>query len=281
MNVYYDLSQSPPTHDFVNFLVRIEHARIKAGADNLRIGFVLGQRFKSPRDFAYTAQRRQWRVFNLLMPLARILPSVVDTFIAESGQQIHSYLNHTEIHKPVLKAPASALEIVDAYLMDKPMPVSITLRDSDFERDRNSNKRQWAKVAQWLKERDFTPIVIPDVEGEFNGRETGINALHYLPAAFYPEIRLALYERCAMNLMTQTGPILIALYADVPLMAYGLLIPEIQCCEESHLRRFRFSPDDDWGPRKRLSWDHDYAQTIIEDLEDACMGSRLLPYGVC
>jgi hypothetical protein len=271
MNVYYDLTQSPPTHDFVNFLVRVEHARIKAGADNLRIGFILGERFKSPRDFFYTPERRKWRVQNLLMPLARLLPSVVDTFIAESGEQVYSYLNHTEISKPVLNAPASALEIVDAYLVDKPLPISITLRDSEFERDRNSNKRQWAKVADFLKSQGATPIVIPDVEAEFAGRQTGIAAPHYMPAAFCPEIRLALYERCHQNLMTQTGPILIALYSDVPLMAYGLLIPEIQCCEESHLRRFRMSPDDDWGTRKKLSWAHDYANTVIADLEAECL----------
>lgn len=273
MNVYYDLSQSPPTHDFVNFLVRIEHARVKSGAKYLQIGFVLGERFKSPRDFAYTKARREWRVRNLLMPLSRLLPSVRDVFLAESGEQRFSYLNFTEINKPVLKAPQSALEIVDAYLVDKPMPISITLRDSDFEKDRNSNKRQWAKVADWMKSQGLTPVVIPDVEAEFSGRSTGIDAPHYMPAAFCPEIRLALYERCQQNLMTQTGPILIALYADVPLMAYGLLIPEIQCCEESHLRRFRMSPEDDWGPRKKLSWAHDYAKTVIADLEEACLSA--------
>ncbi|HZM34755.1 MAG TPA: hypothetical protein VFC18_09680, partial [Burkholderiales bacterium] len=78
---------------------------------------------------------------------------------------------------------------------------------------------------------------------------------------------LALYEQCVTNLMTTGGPMVLALMSDAPLMAWKLIVKGINCASAHHMKVSGMSPDDYWGPYKRLSWAPDKADTIIADLE--------------
>lgn len=276
MELFYDLKRSPPTHDFVNFLVRAEFARVEAGADSLQIRFVRGSRNQSPRDIAYSDERRSWRVDNLLMPLAKLLPSVNDASYGE-GQQTLSYLNFKEPQKPVLKAPGIARSIVERALRSLKNPVSITLRQSDFETVRNSRATEWEKVGQWLKKNGFTPVIVPDAEADMLGKHPALPFYTYRPASHNVAMRLALYEHCVCNLMTTGGPMLVALFSESPLMAFKLIVPGLQCTTERHMRRSGMAPEHDWGAFKRLYWDDDVSEVIIGKLSTelpAFLGGR-------
>lgn len=266
MVIYYSLAKSPATHDFVNFLVRAEEARIAEGAEYIDLKIVPGRRVQSPRDVAYSFERKVWRIHNLLMPLARCLPSVRSVSLGD-GEQKLSYLNFKEPVPPVLEAPAVARSIVSAYLNGIEKPVTITLRQSEFETVRNSNLHEWERVAAWLINNGYTPIYVPDGEALMLG-EAKLFYKSYTPASMSPEIRLALYEQTVCNLMTTGGPMVLSLMSDVPLMAWKLIVSGLQCTTEEHMRRSAMSPQDDWGPYKKLYWEEDKAAFIIPQLKE-------------
>ena len=268
MTAYYDLGKSPVTHDFINWLARVEQERIKTGAETVKIRFVRGYRQFSFRDYLYTHERRDRRVYELLFALARLLPNVTDVCMVDEGKQTLEYHNFTEPQKPVLRASEIDRSIVSHFLKELPNPVTFTVRQTDFEHARNTNNEEWATVLKWLVDRDYSPIVIPDMESEMAGILNGLeDFIQYPAAAFSPGLRLALYEQSVVNLMTTGGPMVMALFADVPMMAFKLIVPGIQCCTPQHMMDSAMTPDSDWGDRKRLYWANDTAANIIKRLE--------------
>lgn len=267
--VFYDLRESPPTHDFINWLVRAEHWRRLHKASDLQVVIYRGSRQRSNRDFAYSAERRERKIYDLLVPLARLLPCVKDVFVTdpdEIGKQQFSYLNLEQIVPPTLKAPLIAHSIVGNFLKDRRKLVTITIRDSDFESNRNSNLQQWIVVASWLSEKGYDVVWVPDAEAIMNGI-TYSHILLYHAAAFCPDIRLALYEQAVCNLITTGGPMLMLLHSEAPMMAFKMLVDGIKCCSEKYMRPSKMTPDDIWADNKRFFWKDDKADLIIPELE--------------
>lgn len=264
MEAFYDLSKSPATHDMVNWLVRAEEARIAAGAPDLQVRFVPGVRMTSIRDKFYTPERRNWRVQHLLTQLAWLLPSVTDVSMG-SGEQTLSYANPGEPKKPIFKAPAHAMQIVSDMLPKN--SVSITLRQSDFEPLRNSKLGEWLKVASWLKNNGYNPIIVPDAEADMRGMCEELPYYTYRAAAHCFALKLALYEQCPMNLMINSGTMLLGLHSDIRMMAFKLFVDGVPCCSESWMRKAGFTPDHNWGPHKHLFWEDDSARNILPEIQ--------------
>lgn len=264
MEAFYDLSVSPPTHDLLNWLARVEAERVKRGEDSLQIRFVPGIRHRSNRDYFYTVEKRMWRIQNLLMPLAWLCPSVTDVSIS-LGVQNHSYLNPGRVCKPMLKAQNYALEVVRSWLPDN--AVSITIRQSAFEEARNSNIHAWTVAGEWLRAKGYAPIIVPDAEADMEGQYTDMPFRHYRAASYCPELRLALYESCRMNCITNSGPMLMMLYGQCPMLAVKMEVAGIQCCARDYLTRSGFSPGHDWGRGKTMHWQDDTAENVINILE--------------
>jgi hypothetical protein len=266
MRLYYELRKSPATFDYVNFLVRAEQERLKRQQDAISLRISYGERQQSQRDIEFTKDRKLWRINNLLIPLSRCLPSVADVAIGD-GEQTLSYLPFTGPQAPCLKAPIAAREMVGKYLDGKKNPVSITIRDSDFESGRNSNLPAWKDVARWLMGEGYTPIFVPDTEAEIFGRELSLDYEPcYRPAAFYPELRLALFESCRYNLMAAGGPMEMALQSDVPVMIWKLLVPGMPMNTEDNMQK-RGLLKGQWGAKKRFFTEPDTAENVIGFLE--------------
>jgi hypothetical protein len=234
----YDLGKSPPTHDLVNWLVRVEKARIGGGFEAVEIVIVPGERMFTERDFTYSRDRKLWRARTLLVPLCYCLPSVTSVRFGR-GEQTITYANPNEPQRPTLKAPPEAGRIVESYLKGIPRPISITLRQSEFELERNSNALEWLTVANCLKQDGYTPIIVHDTEALMAGREHTFPFRRYDAAAFEPTLRLALYERCEMNLMTNSGPMVLALNSEAPVTAFKMIIPGF-AARRSNIFRLRW-----------------------------------------
>jgi hypothetical protein len=267
MRQCYDLSVSPATHDFVNWLARIEQRRVAKGQSAIDVVIVPGDRRKTPRDLFYSQDQKMWRAHNLLFPLARCLPSVASVAFGR-GIQTEDYINFPQPQPPVLKAPAHAAQLVRAFLRDRPRPVSVTLRQSAFEPTRNSNVETWELVCERLQANGYSPVIVPDAEALMTGTSAMFEYVRtsfcaYPAASLHPELLLALYEQCEANLMTNNGRMVMALFAECALMAWKIIIAGLPCCNEPHVRISAMAEDDDWGPRKHLYWvDDDYDEII-------------------
>lgn len=263
MEASYDLQYCPPTHDFLNWLWRAEWLRKASGEKHLQVRFVKGYRKKSPRDLYYSSDRRDWRIQNLLMPMTWLLPSVDDVSMGgKTGKEI-SYLNPGKPVSPILKAPPQAVEFVNGWNLKKPY-VTISFRDSDFEDCRNTNFSEWLEVADYLKHQGIGVYVIEDAEYAMLHPKMTTVASQNL------SIKLAMWEGAAMNLMTNSGPMVMALYADVPMLSWKCEVPGIQCGTRDHMNKSGFGPDHDWSTEKhvrRMFWEPDTFDNIVPQLE--------------
>lgn len=263
MEQFYELSKSPPTHDVCNWLYRCEEARIAAKEESLQIRFVPGVRDQSPRDRFYSQDKRYWRIQNLLTPIAWCLPSVTDVSI-KRGEQTLRYYPPGGPKPPVFKAPKIAVDIVSKVL--PPKPVTISLRNSLFEPERNTNNGEWWEVATWLQERGYSPVIIPDAEADLEGRYEPLPFFHYMAAAYHPAIRLACYELAVNNLFICSGIQLMAMYCDIKLHSFKTYLPGIQAMSKKWHEQAGWGPMHKWA-NKRVYWEPDNADFIISELE--------------
>lgn len=266
MEVFYDLSKSPVTHDIVYFLARAEDLRVGRGEPDLQIRIVDGNRNLTPRDQLYSVERKRWRVDNLLYPVCRLLPSVTDVSFGV-GEQTIPYSAFDKPRAPVFGAPVIALNIVSRFLENIENPVTITIRQTDFQAIRNSRFKEWAEVARWLYANGYTPIFIPDIEAEMDGTTYQHEFTAYRPAAYNHALRLALYELSVVNLMTSGGFFGMGMLCDIPLMAFKLATETIPACTSAYLTRISLTPEADWGAYKKLYWEQDIAAFITQQLD--------------
>jgi hypothetical protein len=266
MEVYYDLSQSPATHDIVYFLARAEDLRIQNGHKDLQVRIVDGDRMMTPRDVLYTHERKQWRIHNLLVPVCRLLPSVTDVSMGLGKQTIP----YSAIEKPraaIFKSPEIARSIVVKAIETYANPVTISIRQTDFNAIRNSRMKEWLIVASWLLDNGYTPIFIPDIEAEIIGKSHEHDYPVYRAATYNHALRLALYELSVANLMTSGGFFGMSMLCDIPMMAFKLVTPNLGACTAEYLTRISITPAADWGQYKKLFWEQDTADFIIPQLE--------------
>lgn len=259
---HYDLNESPATHDFVNWLARAEKERIEAGAERLYVNIIPGSRNWSIRDKTLSKDRRWFAARDLLPQLSWLLPSVAGVSFLPEGKQTLDYRNLGYCPGNIFRASVHAKEEVAHYLKDKPKPVSISIRRSSFQPVRNGNVAEWGKVANWLTTRGYAPVVVPDIETALAGYPHG-----YQAAAFNADFRLALYEACTLNLMTNFGPLLLALMSESNVAAFRMVVPEVGASSEVAMRKAYLTPEADWGERKRLYWEPDTSENVIRRIE--------------
>ena len=272
MLIGYDLGHYPITYDFVYWLVRAEEARIKAEVESLSLVFQPGSedgfRLKTMRDYQLHEDRKQWRLHNLLSPVARLLPSVRTVTVTPVRLDIST--PHFDLHTDIHKTPISPFRASDVArsMVRKMYPkryVTITLRQSDVQMGRNSNRVEWRKVAVWLEKRGLEVVVVPDTEAVLQGIHHNVGD-ECVAAAMSQDIRLALYELSEFSLFTTGGPFALAWYADVNFAVFKLKNDE-QTGEESRLRQIGLEDGASRGPYRNAYWCEDTFENIRARVE--------------
>jgi hypothetical protein len=247
----YDLGFYPITYDFVYWLVRAEEARIKVGAESLGILFQPGEaegfRLKTVRDYQLTAERKRFRLETLLLPLAYRIPSVSSAQISPIRLDIPTpkFNIHDDIHKVELspfRASEAARAAVNAMYPEK--YVTITLRQSDVQKERNSDRAEWDKVARWLRKNGLQPVFVPDTEAVITGRQTGCMA--------------------AFNCFTSGGPAALAAFSDCRYLTVKMLSGD---WTEKHMKAIGIEDGSDRGPFRETYYFPDTYLNVVQVLE--------------
>lgn len=276
LRAVYDLGRSPLTFDFVHWLAAVERARLAAGEPDVRVCFKAGDRDLTERDQHFTNERKAWRLQNLLVPLCRLLPSVSGYEVNASGEQQQSYkLDGPVKPEPILKSSRAAQSVMAAWLRTDLPVVTITIRQSDLQAQRNSNIPEWVKVADWLEQHSAKPVFVPDTEAMMTGEPMDFGG-HAVcdPAAMNVDLRLALYERAVLNCFTSGGPFGLALYAGLPFLLCKTIFPDIRSCTEGVQERLGYTPERFQGPYRRIVWcddTFDAVQPVIKQMLPDCL----------
>lgn len=279
LTAVYDLGVSPPTYDFLSFLIEAERHRKANGYDWIDLMFMPGpiHGFRDD-DLPPNLEARKEMLWGVCVAMARLLPSVrnvnvqkrrwnvPDTDIFPVGYKqewpiAHYGTKYLKGGEPLLQASESARYHV-AMRFTKPY-ATITLREASYWPDRNSNKPEWTKVAGWLKAQGIMPVVIPDTNG------TGLEGFQeFAPAAFDMDLRAALYEGAVVNLGVLNGPMSIIAYLKARYLIVKVNVETAVASTTEFLKAHGFENGDDFGGEGKMIWKPDTFENIVEHLKE-------------
>lgn len=107
----------------------------------------------------------------------------------------------------------SELEIVSKWLSSKEIEkkklITLTLRNSSVESQKNSSFECWANFYNYVKDKGFFPVLIPDTDTySFNLKQQNIFEL----GTFNINLRNAIYELSVNNYFVESGPFMLAAF---------------------------------------------------------------------
>ncbi len=299
--LFYDLEVAPITFDFAWTLAAAEVRRRDLHLDSLRVvivpGPISGGR-QEPLDYdkIFDADARSWRLWNIVIEICRLLPTRCSVMICKSRAEAEELFFADACHvEPLGYTPNSPIvnDAVRDYLkrdhrnltifsasveaqryawkwMSRHCPgrklVVVTLRQSQYMQDRNSNLSAWKSFVAGLDEKIYHVALIPDTDAASEWTEQWPNTTLALEACFNLQIRQAFYQCGYVSMGVNSGPLILQLFNRDTAFAMFVKVRESvpQASLEYLLSRgFEFGGTPTFcGPRQRWVWDEDTLENL-------------------
>jgi len=297
LNVYYDLKYAPATFDFGSYLVFCNAVRQAMGIKSMGVTIVADQfRKLTIREKSTSEGAMKFRVRHILSKLPFLIPEV-DSFnittsplkkiefpsfppsyphvpngpdpIPYGHPHLHQFYGKKGINLRPFKAPEQAKFFVDNIFGDD--VITISLRTSHFQTERNSNLDEWYKVYLELKKLKFRPVVIPDFDDYMNDKHYDKYDWEiFLAATFDIDLRLALQEKAINNLAVNHGSGIPMVHSDCPYYMFKWVTESVRSTSaELHKYNFLMDYGDDLkfaAPNQHNIWETDDADIILKAL---------------
>lgn len=276
----YNLGSCPTSFDFLTWLIEAEMTRVREGAPSpLKIAFARGQDGKAGLN---TDHGRQM-FGGVMRPLLPLIGAIEDQ-AAINGRRNEWYVlkGITEASRsgepvPKLKPSEEALKTVDGILGGV-SPVTITFREQETWKHRNSDIESWMKFSEYLESSGEQVIFVRDTSkaGEpLLGKQT------FPLASLNLDIRLALYERAKCNLFTPTGPWNLAIFGSKPWLAFNPVSEDDPyiCNRQkfwSESQGINVGEQFPWSSKdQRIIWEADEYEALRKSWDDLCQVLKL------
>ena len=243
---FYDLGVSPISFDFVSFLVCAEQARITAGASDIKfviVPFEAGSGHHDNKQF--DATHGDWRLHNVVVPMCNLLSTPSGITICGSrkeAEQIqqrfadHIFPPNYSVDTPLERhhtgwsiiaahrgevvhclrgseqARSYARQWIDQHAGGKKC-VALTLREAPFGTFRNSDIVEWAKFADLLRDKEYFPVLLRDIDTALDPTPEEFGDIAIFPeGVFNLELRVGFYEECDICAFVANGPAQVCWY---------------------------------------------------------------------
>jgi hypothetical protein len=302
LHVYYDTRLAPITFDFGSYLVIANAYRQKLGLELMSIHLIRSAfRNKTLREQEYSAETKEWRFNHILMPLTSILPSInrvewtknglisigmpsfPTTYPPRNKEELKysiPYLSNEllkykdkNIELRPYAAKNIAINLVTSLIekLDKKI-ITISLRTSSQQKERNSDLDAWFKVYIWLINQGYEVYVIPDFEDVMESKNYAKYEWKILmPVVFDLNLRMAIYSISDLNLGVLNGVLVPLFHSKYPYLIFKPNIETIHQTTKKWLAEiFGISENENFwwsGQNQHLSWlkDND-SKMIIEQI---------------
>lgn len=298
LHVYYDTRLAPTTFDMAVFLVGAEQYRKSIGVTSSYVYIISPQfRGKTAREKLISEDEMRWRAQHILLPLPHLIPSTQRVaFQNDTFNQI-SYPNYPPNYPPVPSqnisipyVPSVLAPYVEAGMDVQPFTsckhaiflvrnitagheyVTITLRCTKFQPERNSDLESWYQVYKELTKRGIKVWVVPDFEDVFGARKAFQYDWPIADFAIYNlQLRLALYLYAKDNLFVSNGIGSILMFSKSPFKMFRVSNQLFNSTNDQYFAKY-FQIEAGQSPRffqdyQRWIWEDDKPDKILESLD--------------
>lgn len=268
LTAIYDLAVSPPTYDFISFLSEAEYARREGSYTDMDIVFQPGPIGGFRHDgLPPSLVERESMLQRICIPACRLLPSVRNVTVLKARMKLEgdifpknwqedapvSQYGTKYIHRSNRPFRASKkMTALVSKTFKKPY-VTITVRESDYWPERNSNQLEWEKATDAIRESGFEVFWIGDTEKSTSIWSWDIDA------------RLALYENAVVNLAVSNGPVILLYCSDAPYITFKIVTDGVHSSSADFLRGHGYEIGDQFGPNGVTVWEDDKADIILRE----------------
>ena len=208
---------------------------------------------------------RSWRLHHVVLPLLTLTPCFSGYSMLPSRHMVNSYLqcdtggqaiypehyepglpvshhpsellqpDTTHISGPILgtlQSPVQGLRYLkrwtDSRLQSRRL-ITITLRNYEFMKERNSNLSAWVDFARRLDQNLYLPVFILDTEGTLDQLSKELEGFEiFREASWNVPLRMSLYETSYLNLGVNNGPMFMcALNKHTRLLIFKLITASV------------------------------------------------------
>lgn len=268
--VCYPLSCMPTGYDFLPWLIDREMERRREGAPKpLRVCLYAGR--NGATGIATEYRRRMLE--GVLWPLLPMVGAVEDP-AAVNGRQcpVLHYRNMVAAARvgesvPRLTPSDHARATIANYVGGQKV-VTITLREAEHYRHRNSNLEAWTRLAEVIDRQGFPVVFVRDTAKAFEP----FSEWPICPqASLNLDMRVALYEQAALNLFVSNGPFTLCLFSSAPFLSFIEIDDEDEAFPPNHSSWWRdccaIDPGEQFpwcAPNQRIIWKRDKFENLIE-----------------
>jgi hypothetical protein len=236
----YDLNVNAITYDFAFFLAAAELFTLK----NKKSAFVV--LFVPRRDDQFVEvnyqivlgeENMKWRFENIILPLTSIYPACIGHSIlpktSDVSEAIKGKFLYPEFYSERFPAADYYRDVftsknnffgfsasiqgkryIESWKKNNKITgkiVTITLRQYNWDPIRNSKVDEWIKFAQFVKEKGYTPVFVPDTDACFEQDPRLDEFIVFEATCWNLGIRMALYEGVDLNFFSHNGTAAIAI----------------------------------------------------------------------
>lgn len=310
--VFYDLAVAAPGYDIVNFLVLAEKFRLEHTYADMHLVFVPPEgdavkKFEQSKNLLDSGDYVT-RLHTILTPACYLFPSCNGFTVCGTRAHASAVLgtktdvfpaNYT-VKAPVpmvklryfreaiergekipsINAPARMKQAVQRWINSRARGkkvITITLRESTYVQDRNSNIEAWAAFAHNLQGRgDYFPVVIRDTEKVAEELPPSMKGLTTSPeASMHLLFRTALYEESYLNLIINNGPAMLCLFDEnIKYLFFKVVTASNPSSTVEFLRddqgMYVDEPFPGSNPYQRLVWEDDTLDVIEREFKSMC-----------
>ncbi|MGV8108367.1 hypothetical protein [Methanospirillum sp.] len=237
------------------------HLIIVPGHDSgFRTGDLERYNERSWNNTKYDYDYLKWRLDNIVIPCCSLLPTCTDISVFSTREEAlkfertfagKKFPNNYSVYypdsiipndgyhhvkflfelirqkneMPNLKAPKYGIDIVSTWIRQhcgQRKLITITLRESPYTKERNSNLKEWVRFIRSLDEKIYFPVIIRDSEEAMNPLPTELVGLTIFPEApFNVHLRAAVYQLSYLCLSVSNGPGVIYVYnSKIPYLIF-------------------------------------------------------------
>lgn len=286
MLAVYDLALSPPTYDFIGFLVSAERQRLRSGEKSFSVAIVSGpnggfrQDDLPPKDPAV----RRKMLDNIVKPMCSLVATCSEVVeltrdevkaridaggerVFPTGYQAEKPKSHYGTGYYVKSIRAGVMPLVVDGVVKEPGLVTITLRQSHYWPTRNSNVDEWVKVARELQSRGKRVVFVPDADG-YDARLEGFEIDTRASTDLIHRARLS--ANAELNLSVSNGPAwMLCLMPQVSYMVFKLVAVDAPACNPAFFAANHLPVGSQLGrPNHKIVWADDDAETILKAIDE-------------